>query len=394
MNAPSVADVENLLRDPAPAGDHVPSPTHEVELAPGREYLRKLAVHGWAVPTWPVEHGGCGATEADAAAIRSTVASLPAPDLYAFGIGMSIVGPTLLTHGTTEQQQRWLRPIATGDRIVCQMFSEPDAGSDVANLATRATRDGDVWSLQGQKVWTSRGMYSDWGLCLTRTDPDAPKHRGLTMFMIDMRQPGVTVTPLHQMDGEAHFTEVFLDGATVSDADRVGDIGQGWAVAMTVLANERAGIARGRSAEPKMFVLPSWLRALAERGDLDDRVRRDRAMRAFVNGRVLELTARRSAAEARSGTPGPGGSGGKLRIVRTFKERAELCLDTSGANGMLRDDSAADDFLLSPSMSLRGGTDEVQLNIIGERILGLPSDVRLDRDVPWTQSRNGLLPPI
>lgn len=388
---PSPDEVEAVLDAAGPASDAELWSDHEAELAPGREFLRKLSEPGWAVPTWPSEYGGCDASRSEAAAIAAAVAKVAIPDLQPFGIGLAIVGPTIVTHGTDDQKQRWLRKIATGDRIVCQMFSEPDAGSDVANIATRAVRDGDGWRLAGQKVWTSRGQFADWGLCLARTDTEAPKHRGLTMFMLDMRSPGVMVAPLLQMDGDVHFTEIFVDGPVVPDEDRVGDVGQGWAVAMTVLANERAGISAARPLSSGPWTPPAWLRSLAERGLLDHPVLHDRAMSALIHERVADLSARRAAAEARAGTPGPAGSGGKLRVVQTFKERAALMLDADGAAGMLTDSTGIADFLLSPSMSLRGGTDEIQRNIIGERILGLPGDVRLDRDVPWSQSRKSLL---
>ncbi|MDP7599728.1 MAG: acyl-CoA dehydrogenase family protein, partial [Acidimicrobiales bacterium] len=177
------------------------------DLGVGLRYLEALVEGGWMVPTWPVEHGGRGATDDEARRISAALGEYESADLYPYGVGLSLVGPVLRDRGTSEQQDRWLRPIADGSEIWCQMFSEPDAGSDLANAGTKAVRDGDEWILTGSKVWTSRGAYSKWGMCLTRTDPGQPKHRGLTMFAVDMHDPGIEVRPLVQVNGDRHFTE-------------------------------------------------------------------------------------------------------------------------------------------------------------------------------------------
>jgi alkylation response protein AidB-like acyl-CoA dehydrogenase len=355
-----------------------------------RRYLRALATGGWAVPSWPAEFGGREASPEQAELIRAALADLPRPDLYAFQVGIDLVGPSLLVHGTGEQKRRWLHTIADGSEIWCQMFSEPSAGSDLANVATRARRDGDEWVLTGQKVWTSRGAYATWGIVLTRTDPSRPKHQGLTVFAVRMDNPGITVRPLRQMNGDQHFSEVFLEDARVGDADRIGAVGEGWKVALTVLANERTGLKDEAGTAASVTDAPVWLTELAASGALRDEVLRDRAMRVYVDECVVRLMQVRSAASLRAGNaPGPMGSGQKLRAAAVFKQRAELMKDALGLGALLSDTPGNVEFLTAPSMSIRGGTDEIQRTIIGERVLGLEREPRVDRDVPWQDSRTG-----
>ncbi len=365
------------------------------DLEPGRAYLAATVAGGWAVPTWPRAHGGRDASAAEAAAIAGVQREFAVPDLYAYTIGLGMAGPSLLAHGTTEQQDRWLRPIADGSEIWCQMFSEPEAGSDLANVALRAERDGEVWRLDGQKVWTSRAVWARWSLCLARTDAEVPKHKGLTMFVVDMEAPGVEVRPLVQMNGDQHFSEVFLSGVEVPDSYRLGDPGSGWNVAMTVLAHERAlaGDSRGGAdGQSRGQRAPRWLTDVAARGVLADPVWRDRALHAYEVGEVARLTGARTAAATAAGkAPGPAGSGAKLRKVDQYKAQAYLAKDARGAEGMLDDHDGQIEFMTAPSMSIRGGTDEIQRNILGERVLGLPGEPRVDRDVPWSRARKGVL---
>jgi len=337
-----------------------------------REYLRSLAPGGWVVPSWPAEFGGRGASPAAAAQIRVSLAEFPGRDLYPFMVGLYLVGPSLLVHGSQDQKNRWLRPIVDGSAIWCQMFSEPSAGSDLANVATRARRDASGWRLTGQKVWTSRAGYATWGMCLARTDPEVPKHQGLTMFAVKMDAPGVIVRPLRQMNGDHHFSEVFLEDAGVSDVDRMPGDG-------------RSAGPGGTQAGP-----PAWLAELAATGALADDVLRDRAMRVYVSECVADLTQARAAANAEAGrAPGPEGSGQKLRAGAVFRQRAELIKDAGGLAGLLSTTSGHIEFLTAPSMSIRGGTDEIQRTIIGERILGLEREPNLDQDKPWSQTRSG-----
>lgn len=363
------------------------------DLDDGRAYLAATVDGGWHVPRWPADHGGRGADASEAAAIGSVLREFVVPDLYPFAIGIGMVGPALLAHGTDEQRRRWLRPIAAGTEIWCQMFSEPEAGSDLANVALRAVDDGDEWVLSGQKTWTSRAMWADWGVCLARTAPEQPKHKGLTMFVVAMDQPGVEVRPLAQMNGDTHFSEVFVTEARIPDEHRIGDVGEGWRVAMTILAHERAGGGSrgGGDGAAKGARLPTWLADLAALGALGDPIRRHEAVTVHTHDQVARWTGQRGTDEARGGAPSPAGSGAKLRAVRSYKGRAWLANRSVGAAGMLVDGHGHIETITAPSMSIRGGTDEIQRNILGERVLGLPGEPRLDRDVPWSESRKGVI---
>jgi len=360
----------------------------------GRTLLAQLDEGGWAVPTWPVEHGGRAATATQAAIFHQELARFETPDLYPFLVGISLVGPTVLTHGTAGQQARWLPRIRTGEEIWCQLFSEPNAGSDLAGLEARATRDGDDWCVTGQKVWSSRAHYSDWGLLLARTDPTVPKHAGISAFALDMRAPGVEVRPLRQMNGDAHFNEVFMTDAPVRDVDRVGDVGEGWRVAITTLMHERSAIGGGGGVTKARLI--DLARAS---GASDDPLVRQRLANVISRMEVDRATAMRARAAMRAGRPpGPEGSGAKLRMGATLKAMADLALDLHGPGGVAfpaapsgeqRGAAAGDNdwhrlFLTAPSISIRGGTDEVQRNILGERVLGLPSEPRPDKRVPFS----------
>jgi alkylation response protein AidB-like acyl-CoA dehydrogenase len=355
------------------------------DLDAGRAYLQALAPGGWFVASWPEEYGGRGAGSDEAALIARELAVFDAPDLYPYLVGLALVAPTLLEHGTAEHCRRFLPPLANGHEIWCQLFSEPEAGSDLANLATRAVRDGDVWRVTGSKVWSSRAHYSRWGWLLARTDPAAPKHAGITAFVVDMHAPGVDVRPLRQMNGDIHFNEVFFADAVVADDCRIGDVGGGWRVALTTLAFERGG---GSATGISWSLGPDRLLALArEHGATGDAVRRDQLARVWAQAEVARLTARR--ARAAADAPGPAGSGAKARASATMKTIAGTALAVRGAEALLAGDEWHTLFLTAPSISIRGGTDEIQRNIIGERVLGLPGEPRLDRDVPWRDQFGG-----
>ncbi len=357
------------------------------DLEAGRAFLRALADGGWAVPTWPAEYGGLGATPAQAALVSQELGRFEVPDLYPYLIGLAIAGPTLVAHATPDQCARWLPPIRTGEEIWCQLFSEPDAGSDLASLTARAERDGDTWRVTGSKVWSSRAHYSKWGLLLARTDPTVPKHTGITAFALDMGAPGVTVRPLRQMNGDTHFNEVHFDSAPVPDTDRVGAPGDGWRVARTALTYERGAgaVGGGWGADLKDRLIDLARR----RGATSDPRVRQRLAAAIIQLEVTRLTARRARDVGRAGRPpGPEGSGAKLRGSAGLKAAASLALDLLGPDGIAG--TAVDGewqtlFLTSPSISIRGGTDEIQRNIVGERVLGLPPEPRADVDVPFSQ---------
>ncbi len=363
------------------------------DLESGRKYLGALADGGWAVAAWPEELGGRSADRAEQRRISAALREFAQPDLYPYGVGLHLVGPTVLEHGDDEQRRRWVPRIADGTEIWCQMFSEPDAGSDLANVGTRAERDADGWRLTGQKVWTSRGTYAQWGLVLARTAPDLPKHQGLSMFAVRMDAPGVTVRPLVQMNGDHHFCEVFLDEVVVPDTDLIGDEGQGWRIALAVLAFERAGLADrgggggGDGAKRGMAHRPSWLNTLADLGVLEDPVWRQRSMRVFTLEWVNRLTSQRAQVARRAGKAGAEGSGAKLRWSQAYRERSYLMKDAHGAAGLLAGHPGHIETLTAPSMSIRGGTDEIQRNIVGERVLGLPAEPAVDRDTPWSSRK-------
>jgi alkylation response protein AidB-like acyl-CoA dehydrogenase len=356
------------------------------DLEAGRAYLRALADGGWAVPTWPAERGGMGATGERLAMVQQELARFAVPDLYPFLVGLALVGPTLLEHGTDEQRSRWLPTIKNGDEIWCQLFSEPDAGSDLAGLATRAARDGDEWVVDGQKVWTSRGHNAQRGLLLARNDATVPKHAGITVFGLDMRTPGVDVRPLRQMNGDTHFSEVFLTGVRLPDRDRIGPVGGGWPVTLTTLAHERGGVASPGGA----WLDEDRLVALARDLGVDaDPLVRQRLARVIVELRVASLTARRARARARVGRPGPEGSGLKLRASAAFRDFTDAAMAILGPRAVAgpgaHDGEWQTLFLTAPSISIRGGTDEIQRNIVGERVLGLAEEPRVDRALPFDQ---------
>ncbi len=352
------------------------------DIETGRAYLAALADGGWAVPTWPVEYGGRGASNEEAAVIARELANFEQPDLYPFLVGLSVVAPTLLELATPEQCARWLPLIQNGAEVWCQLFSEPGAGSDLANVGANAERDGDVWRVTGQKVWTSRGHYARRGFLLARSDPTVPKHRGITAFAVDMEARGVDVRPLLQMNGDAHFSEVFLDDVEVSDVDRIGDVGAGWGVARSALANERGAL--GTAGTGMGAPGDRLLELFAERQP--GAVARDRVAAARVVSEVNRLTMRRARDAARAGrNVGPEGSGTKLRGGAQLKETADAALAILGPEGVVGDGEWQTLFLTAPSISIRGGTDEIQRNIVGERVLGLPAEPRVDVELPWDE---------
>jgi alkylation response protein AidB-like acyl-CoA dehydrogenase len=356
------------------------------DLVSGRAYLKQLAEGGFAVPTWPVEYGGMGLGKAEANLVRSVLSEFKAPDLYPFLVGIDLVGPTILAHGDAEQKARWLPPLRSGEEIWCQMFSEPDAGSDLAGLKARAVRDGDGWRITGSKVWTSRAHYSEWGLLVARHDPSIPKHKGITAFGLDMSSPGVTVRPLVQMNRDAHFNEVFMDDVWVPDTDRVGDVGQGWAVAITCLSFERGALGGG------LGVQFDQIRRLAAKipATASPAVLRDQLAARVADYRIAAWSAERAKAERAAGRqPGPEDSLSKLRGTSFIKKLASLGIAAEGPEATVGSDDPDEwetMFLMSPSLSIRGGTDEIQHNILGERVLDLPPEPRVDKDKPFSDT--------
>ncbi len=354
------------------------------DLESGRAYLQALAGSGLAVPAWPREYGGLAATPEQVGVVRSELAGFAVPDLYPYLVGLELVGPTLIVHARPDQCARWLPKIATGEEIWCQLFSEPGAGSDLAGLATRVRRNGTEWAANGQKVWTSRGSYSQLGLLLARSDGSVPKHRGITAFGLDLHVAGVDVRPLRQMNGDADFTEVFLDDAPVADADRIGEVGDGWRVALTCLSYERGASTAGGTSG--LLDVERLIALARSRGCSADPRLRDALARLVIESRVMGYTARRARDTARAGRPGPEGSGMKARGAALFKAYTALATRILGADAIIDPHGEWQTlFLTAPSISIRGGTDEIQRNIVGERVLGLPEEPRVDRALPFDQ---------
>jgi len=330
---------------------------------------------------------------------RIRVAGVRADAMERNGFGIFLAAPTIAAHADDELKARLLRPLFTGEQLWCQLFSEPGAGSDLASLATRAVRDGDEWVVSGQKVWNTLAHRADRGMLVTRTDPDAPKHRGLTYFALDMHAPGVDVRPLRQITGEAEFNEVYLTDVRVPDADRIGGLGDGWRVSLTTLMNERVsigGAVAGRSSGPIGDALEVW----REHPERHDPVRRDRLAKLWIDAEVLRLTNARATANRKAGAPGPEGSVAKLAFAETNRRIYELCMDVLGADGflypsyeMVRPQEASLTgggdprrmFLRSRAFSIEGGTSEILRNVLGERVLGLPGEPRVDKELPWSE---------
>jgi alkylation response protein AidB-like acyl-CoA dehydrogenase len=316
--------------------------------------------------------------------------------------GLTMAGPTMVTNGSDELRSRLLRRAFTGEDAWCQLFSEPGAGSDLAGLACKAVRDGDEWVITGQKVWNTLAHIADRGMLVARTDPEAPKHKGMTYFALDMHAPGVEVRPLRQITGEAEFNEVYLTEVRVPDADRIGDIGEGWRVSMTTLMNERTTIGGGGGAPPRgSGAIAEAVRIWNEEVLDKTPAVRDQLMRLWVEAEVLRLTNVRASQNRKAGNPGPEGSIAKLKFAEVNMAIYALCVDLLGANGLVGYDyemrraenlgltgppgSSRKMFLRARANSIEGGTSEIQRNILGERVLGLPGEPRVDKDVPWSK---------
>jgi alkylation response protein AidB-like acyl-CoA dehydrogenase len=328
---------------------------------------------------------------------RLRAAGAAAQDPATFFIALA--GPTIATHGSDEVKKRFLRPMFTGEEKWCQLFSEPGAGSDFAGLGTKAIRDGDEWIINGQKVWNTLAHLADWGMLVTRTDPDAPKHKGMTYFALDMHAPGVEVRPLRQITGEAEFNEVYMTDARVPDAHRVGEVGEGWRAALTTLMNERSAIGGGGGGSAKRRgpideTIKIWKEKPAnERNGAD----KDKMMHLFCASEALRYTVMRGAQAAKAGNPGPEGSIAKLMSADFNKKVTEFTLHLMGADAMVdydftfrRPDTLSVDgsfggprhsFLRVRANSIEGGTSEIMRNILGEQVLGLPGEPRVDKDI-------------
>jgi alkylation response protein AidB-like acyl-CoA dehydrogenase len=336
------------------------------------EWQRALAGGEWAAVQWPREFGGRGATLVESAIFNEELARARVP-YPANVLGLVLGGPTLMVHGTPEQQERHLPPIVTAEEIWCQGFSEPDAGSDLAALKTRAVRDGGGdWVVTGQKVWTSFAHHAKWCMLVARTDPDAPKHKGLTYFLMDMEQDAIQVRPLRQLTGAAEFNELFIEEARIPHENVVGGVGNGWAVALTTLMNERAGLAFGLQVALRVL-LDELTEVAAARGLLDDASVAERLGDLHLRTEILRLTAYRGlTAQMKYGQPGPEGSLTKWMWSETNQRATELAVELLGPEALTDGSRWAFELLRARGNSIEGGTTEILKNIVAERVLGLP----------------------
>ncbi|MEN3534659.1 acyl-CoA dehydrogenase family protein [Microbispora sp. ZYX-F-249] len=367
---------------------------HDPAVMDRLEFLRARFDAGLAWVHFPEGLGGLGAPRGLQAVADRELKGTPDNQPGRIGIGLGMAAPTILAFGTEEQKRRFLRPLWTGEEVWCQLFSEPGAGSDLATLATRAVREGDEWVVDGQKVWTSSAHTARWAILVARTDPDVPKHRGLTYFVCDMHAPGVEVRPLRQITGEAEFNEVFLTGVRLPDSLRLGEVGDGWRVAQTTLMNERVAIGGTPSRRTMMGVVAETWRS---RPELRTHDLHQRLLKLWVDSEVMRLTAVRLREQLAAGHPGPEGSGMKLAFARLHQELSGLEVELLREDGLAYDDwtfrrpgtvdfigrEAGYRYLRAKGNSIEGGTSEILRNIIAERVLGLPAEPRADKDVAW-----------
>jgi alkylation response protein AidB-like acyl-CoA dehydrogenase len=349
------------------------------ELAAAKEWKAKEFDAGFGWITGPEEYGGRALPADYERKYREIASEYKVPSTSPFGIGLGMVAPTILAHAIPEVRERYLRKMYRGDIVGCQLFSEPIAGSDLAGIQTRAVRDGDEWVVTGQKVWTSGAQFSDIGEIITRTSPDKPKHKGLTMLVVDMHAPGVEVRPLRQMTGGATFNEVFFEEVRVPDSHRLGDVDEGWTVALTTLMNERAAIGGGGAGVGTMS-FTRFVELARNLGVADDPIIRQGLADVYIHTNVARYTNLRGTAKLRAGQlPGPEMSIGKLSLTQNMQRIGQLVSDMLGPR-MAADSGewgtyAWHEFVLGvPGMRVAGGTDEVMRNIVGERVLGLPKE--------------------
>ena len=373
---------------------------HDPKTMSAQEFRGYQYDHGLAWVYFDKGFGGLGVRAQLERLVEAELKAAGAKPADPSGFFLNLAGPTIHTHGSDEQKDRFLRPMFTGEDRWCQLFSEPGAGSDFAGLGTKAVADGDEWVINGQKVWNTIAHLADWGMLVTRSNPDLPKHKGMTYFALDMKSPGVEVRPLRQITGEAEFNEVYMTDVRVPDADRIGDIGEGWRVSLTTLMNERSAIGSGGTPKRGSGAIASLVDVWNKLPD-DEKTgaRRDEMMKLWVGAEVLRLTTMRAGASRRAGNPGPEGSVAKLAFSELNKSIMEKAVEFQGPAGLIGYDytfrrpeelsatgtetSIGHAFLRVRANSIEGGTSEIMRNILGEQVLGLPGEPRVDKDVNW-----------
>jgi acyl-CoA dehydrogenase len=369
---------------------------HE-RVAIAKRWQKLLADNGWACISWPKAYGGRDATPIQSVIWNQEVSRFVTADGL-FIIGQGMCAPTLMAYGEEQDKAEHLPKIASGEEVWCQLFSEPVAGSDLAGIKTKAVKDGDEWVVNGQKVWTSGAHYSDWGLLITRTDADVPKHKGLTMFFLDMKSPGVEVRPIRQINGESGFNEVYFTDVRIPDAQRLGAPGEGWKVALTTLMNERLAVGGGLS-NTVMDVLKAAQQTEGEHGGpaIEDRATREHLADWYCREMGLKYTSYRMITALSKGQdPGPEASISKIVVATNNNESANFALDLQDYGGILDDEAVSGfgnqfqrQFMRSPANRIEGGSDEILRNIISERVLGMPADIRPDKNVPFREVPQG-----
>jgi acyl-CoA dehydrogenase len=364
----------------------------EDPIAAGKAWQKKKAEAGWACLHWPKEYGGAARTPIERVIWGQEEGPFAALT-GVFTIGHGMCGPTVMSWASEEHKRKLLPPLASGEHVWCQLFSEPASGSDLAGLRTRAVKADDGsgdWIINGQKIWTSGAQYSDWGLLITRTNPDVPKHKGLTMFFLDMKSPGVEVRPIKQANGQSSFNEVYFTDVRIPDNQRLGEVGQGWEVSLTTLMNERLSIGSGMSTGfPELFRF-CMEAEIDGRPAVEDSAVRSRLAQIAVKQSGLKYTGMRAISALSKGEiPGPENSIGKLVAGATMQDLSMFALDLQGEAGVVWDEDSPQQgrfqamLMRSPATRIEGGSDEILRNIIGERVLGLPGDIRVDKDVPF-----------
>jgi alkylation response protein AidB-like acyl-CoA dehydrogenase len=364
------------------------------------EFLRGRYDASLAWVSFPEGHGGLGLPPTLQPEVDRLFAEAGAPDNnpQANVIGLGMAAPTILAFGTEAQRQRFLKPLWTGEEVWCQLFSEPGAGSDLAGVATRAVRKGDTWVVNGQKVWTSSAHSARFAILIARTDPDVPKHAGLTYFLCDMTDPGVDVRPLRQITGEAEFNEVFLTDVRIPDSQRLGAEGEGWKVATATLNTERVAIG-GKAADRETGMIGVVAQTWRDRPDRRTPELHDRLLRLWIEAEVARLSAQRLRQRLALGQPGPEGAATKLTFARLNQQLSGLELELLGEDGLRYSDwtmvrpeqvemtgrDAGYRYLRAKGNSIEGGTSEILRNIVAERVLGLPAEPRVDKDIPWKE---------
>jgi alkylation response protein AidB-like acyl-CoA dehydrogenase len=379
------------------AKDAEQAKTLEELLKKSKAWQAKKAEAGYACITWPKEWGGGGGTTIENVIYGQEEANYAVTgSVFAIGLGMCI--PTLMTWGPQDAKERYVKPAVRGDEIWCQLFSEPAGGSDVAGLRTRAEKDGDDWIINGQKVWTSGAHYCDFGIVLVRTDPTVPKHKGLTMFYIDMKSPGIEVRPIKQMSGDANFNEVFFTNVRVKDSQRLGKVGDGWKVALTTLMNERLAVGGSQGNADVAELI-----ALARDTEIDGKPAiangavRERIADWYVQAQGLKFTRFRTLTALSKGeTPGPESSISKIVAAKKMQDLGSFGMDLQDMGGIVRDRKISpeegaytEQWFGAAGYRIAGGTDEILRNIVAERVLGMPQDIRVDKDLPFNQAPKG-----